>query len=71
MRLMKQSLGLQDKENCEQLLDDFSLDSVAKYINSDKCKNIITMAGAGISTCKFSLIIGNVVHGMYSKEMFA
>ncbi|XP_027900787.1 NAD-dependent protein deacetylase sirtuin-2 isoform X1 [Xiphophorus couchianus] len=34
----------------EKVLDELSLESVARYINSGKCKNIICMVGAGIST---------------------
>ncbi|XP_022107575.1 NAD-dependent protein deacetylase sirtuin-2-like isoform X2 [Acanthaster planci] len=34
----------------EQLLEDISLEGVVKYMQSDKCKNIIVMTGAGIST---------------------
>ncbi|KAM9812439.1 NAD-dependent protein deacetylase sirtuin-2 [Syngnathus typhle] len=34
----------------EKILDDLTLEGVAKYILSGKCKNIICMAGAGIST---------------------
>ena len=47
---MRQRLSL--KEPCEQLLEEVTFDGVAKYISSDKCKNIIVMAGAGISTCE-------------------
>ncbi|XP_070563240.1 NAD-dependent protein deacetylase sirtuin-2-like [Ptychodera flava] len=38
------------EEEPEQLLDELSLEGVVKYIKAGKCKNIITMAGAGIST---------------------
>ncbi|XP_033636795.1 NAD-dependent protein deacetylase sirtuin-2-like isoform X2 [Asterias rubens] len=34
----------------QQLLQDISLEGVAKYIKSDRCKHIIVMTGAGIST---------------------
>ncbi|KAG0721368.1 NAD-dependent protein deacetylase sirtuin-2 [Chionoecetes opilio] len=34
----------------EKVLDEVSVEGVVKYIKSGKCKNIITMAGAGIST---------------------
>ncbi|XP_033217139.1 NAD-dependent protein deacetylase sirtuin-2 [Belonocnema kinseyi] len=34
----------------EKVLSDLSLDGIAEYIKSGKCKNIIVMAGAGIST---------------------
>ncbi|XP_044729970.1 NAD-dependent protein deacetylase sirtuin-2 isoform X2 [Chrysoperla carnea] len=32
------------------ILQDVSLDGIASYIKSEKCKNIITLAGAGLST---------------------
>ncbi|XP_065210597.1 NAD-dependent protein deacetylase sirtuin-2-like [Planococcus citri] len=32
------------------VLDEANLDGIVKFINSEKCKHIITMAGAGIST---------------------
>ena len=34
----------------EKILDDLTLESVADYIKSGKCQNIITMIGAGMST---------------------
>ncbi|KAL3288092.1 hypothetical protein HHI36_002543 [Cryptolaemus montrouzieri] len=47
-------IGLEDEEEHEesqtQILDEQSLDGIVKYIQENKCKNIITMAGAGIST---------------------
>lgn len=36
--------------NC-QVLDGNDVDAVVRYVQSEKCKNIIVMAGAGISTC--------------------
>lgn len=33
------------------MLTKFDLDGIVEYIVSGKCANIITMAGAGISTC--------------------
>ena len=39
------------KEPVEKFLDSPDVDGIVKYILSGKCKNIITMAGAGISTC--------------------
>lgn len=33
-----------------QVLDEVSVDGIVSYIKSGKCKNIITLAGAGIST---------------------
>lgn len=63
LRLLKQSLGLTKPEDKLQLVDTLDLDGVANYINSGKVKNIITMAGAGISTCTFVFIF-------YSKIVF-
>ncbi|MED6291302.1 NAD-dependent protein deacetylase sirtuin-2 [Characodon lateralis] len=45
--LFSSALGL---GSAEKVLDELSLDGVARYINSGKCKNIICMVGAGIST---------------------
>ncbi|XP_078489170.1 NAD-dependent protein deacetylase sirtuin-2 [Ciona intestinalis] len=39
-----------DEEKPEQLLPEVTFKGVAEYIKSDKCKNIIVMCGAGIST---------------------
>uniref|UniRef100_A0A665VQ46 NAD-dependent protein deacetylase n=1 Tax=Echeneis naucrates TaxID=173247 RepID=A0A665VQ46_ECHNA len=36
--------------SAEKVLDELTLDGVAQYIKSGKCKNIICMVGAGIST---------------------
>lgn len=35
-----------------QVLDELNIDGIVDYIKKKNCKNIITMAGAGISTCK-------------------
>lgn len=40
----------EDKPKIEQFLGEVSLNGIANYIESDKCKNIIVMCGAGIST---------------------
>lgn len=34
-----------------KVLDDLSLDGVAKFIKENKAKKIIVMTGAGVSTC--------------------
>jgi NAD-dependent deacetylase sirtuin 2 len=51
--MMQQKLGnlFGSKTKPEQLLPEVNFDGVVKYILDGKCKNIITMAGAGISTC--------------------
>ncbi|KAJ8308886.1 hypothetical protein KUTeg_013760 [Tegillarca granosa] len=48
MEFLRRSFGLSDPP--EQVLGEISLEGVARYISSGKCKNIITMVGAGIST---------------------
>uniref|UniRef100_A0A3Q3FSM0 NAD-dependent protein deacetylase n=1 Tax=Labrus bergylta TaxID=56723 RepID=A0A3Q3FSM0_9LABR len=45
--LFSSTLGL---GSAEKVLDELTLDGVARYINSGKCKNIVCMVGAGIST---------------------
>ncbi|MCI4390671.1 hypothetical protein PGIGA_G00125320 [Pangasianodon gigas] len=45
--LFSRTLGLSPGE---KVLDELSLDGVARYIQSGKCKNIVCMVGAGIST---------------------
>ncbi|KAG5268975.1 hypothetical protein AALO_G00196910 [Alosa alosa] len=45
--LFSRTLGLGPGE---KVLDELTLDGVARYINSGACKNIICMVGAGIST---------------------
>lgn len=56
-RFLQQTLGLGILENLNKVkgppkvvLEEASLDGIVKYITSHNCKNIITMAGAGIST---------------------
>ncbi|CAG5126862.1 unnamed protein product, partial [Candidula unifasciata] len=45
---LAQSLRLREKPSSK--LESFTLEGIAKYLASDQCNNIITMAGAGIST---------------------
>uniref|UniRef100_A0A3B4AI65 NAD-dependent protein deacetylase n=1 Tax=Periophthalmus magnuspinnatus TaxID=409849 RepID=A0A3B4AI65_9GOBI len=47
--LFSSALGLGSGTG-EKVLDELTLDGVAKYMLSGKCKNIICMVGAGIST---------------------
>jgi len=51
-QFLKKSLGFADTP--EKVLETVDFEGIAKYIQSDKCENIITMAGAGISTCKYN-----------------
>ena len=46
------NLGAGKPAEVEQVLDEVSFEGVARFIKSGKCKNIVTMVGAGISTCK-------------------
>ena len=39
-----------EQEKPEQVLTELSVKGIADYIQSEKCKNIIVMTGAGIST---------------------
>ncbi|XP_060574816.1 NAD-dependent protein deacetylase sirtuin-2-like [Ruditapes philippinarum] len=47
---MKKSMNISDEPKPESVLDEVSFEGIARYFKSDKCKNIVTMAGAGIST---------------------
>ena len=49
LRMMGLCCSRQEKELTQEEYD-LMLGHIAKYIQSDSCKNIITMAGAGIST---------------------
>ena len=61
-RYLAQKLGLYEPPEVSlpapsrQVLEEVSLDGVVKWIQSEQCKNIITLAGAGISTCKYKLL---------------
>jgi NAD-dependent deacetylase sirtuin 2 len=51
-KYLSDKLGIHDKDEEEKIkiLDDVSMDGIVDYIKKKNCKNIITMAGAGIST---------------------
>jgi len=49
--LMK-GVHIEDKDKPPSRLDSLTLEGIARYILSDKCKKIVIMAGAGISTCQ-------------------
>ena len=42
-----------DEPQGKSLLDEVNFKGIAQYIKSGKCKKIVTLAGAGISTCKY------------------
>uniref|UniRef100_A0A2A4K008 Uncharacterized protein n=1 Tax=Heliothis virescens TaxID=7102 RepID=A0A2A4K008_HELVI len=56
-RYLAQKLGFYEPPETaaptDQVLEEVSLDGIVKWIQSERCKNIITLAGAGISTCKY------------------
>lgn len=41
-----------DKISNKQILNELTLDGIVEFIKKPGCKKIITMVGAGISTCK-------------------
>ncbi|KAH9630775.1 hypothetical protein HF086_001003 [Spodoptera exigua] len=53
-RYLAQKLGFYEPPETsapvDQVLDEVNLDGIVKWIKSERCKNIITLAGAGIST---------------------
>ncbi|XP_045452906.1 NAD-dependent protein deacetylase sirtuin-2-like [Melitaea cinxia] len=53
-RFLAQKLGFYEPPDLsppvEKVLDEVTLDGIAKWIKSDRCQNIITLSGAGIST---------------------
>ncbi|XP_049877944.1 NAD-dependent protein deacetylase sirtuin-2 [Pectinophora gossypiella] len=53
-RYLAQKLGFYEAPEpsapAEKVLDEVNLDGIVKWIKSDRCKNIITLSGAGIST---------------------
>ncbi|CAG9789075.1 unnamed protein product [Diatraea saccharalis] len=53
-RYLAQKLGFYEPSEpsapSEKVLDEVNLDGIVKWIKSDKCKKIITLSGAGIST---------------------
>ena len=54
---MGQTLSIsEDSVPPVQLLDEVTFEGVAKYIRSGQCKKIVVMAGAGISTCKCTVL---------------
>jgi superfamily II helicase len=49
----------EDKEEnlTEKLLKETSVEAVVEYMKSQNCNNIIAMVGAGISTCRPSILL--------------
>ncbi|NXO18334.1 SIR2 deacetylase, partial [Oriolus oriolus] len=51
--LLSRTLGL-GGDKPEPVLDELSLRGVSRFLKSDRCKNVVCMVGAGISTCERS-----------------
>ena len=47
------AFGISNEPKPECLLEEVTFEGIAKYIASEKCQKIVTMAGAGISTCEY------------------
>lgn len=62
-KYLAQKLGIHDSEKeanesqGSQILAELSLDGIAEFIKSSGCRKVITMAGAGISTCRYTRFI--------------
>lgn len=69
VQMMLNLKAKQPDETVEKILATPDLDSIISYILSGKCKNIITMAGAGISTCKphLPLICNLAFHAFWNQ----
>lgn len=50
LRGLLHSVGQDENKQQEQLLEEVNFNGIVKYIQSNKCKNIVVMVGAGIST---------------------
>ncbi|KAL1472774.1 hypothetical protein MTO96_039117, partial [Rhipicephalus appendiculatus] len=62
-----QKLGLGNDEEPVHILDEPTIDGIVRYIKSGKCKNIIAMIGAGISTAAGIPDFRSPNSGIYSK----
>lgn len=55
-RYLAQKLGFYERceppEQVIKVLEEVNLDGIVKWMKSEQCQNVITMSGAGISTCK-------------------
>ncbi|XP_075554410.1 sirtuin 2 isoform X4 [Dermacentor variabilis] len=66
-QFLYQKLGLGNDEEPVHILDEPSIDGIVRYIQGGKCKNIIAMIGAGISTAAGIPDFRSPNSGIYSK----
>ncbi|GJQ78346.1 Sirt2 [Trypoxylus dichotomus] len=65
-RYLANKLGIHsDDKPKEKILDEFTVDGIVSYIKRNDCKNIIVMAGAGISTSAGIPDFRSPVSGLY------
>lgn len=62
LRLVDLSANDQSDESQQSVLRNLSLDGIVEYIKENANCKIITMAGAGISTCKYPSIYKYILH---------
>lgn len=66
-QFLYEKLGLGNDEEPVHVLDEPSVQGIVRYIHSGKCKNIIAMIGAGISTAAGIPDFRSPSSGIYSK----
>ena len=52
LKYFSRAMGISNEPPPESVLEEVTFEGIAKYIASEKCQKIVTMAGAGISTCE-------------------
>ena len=53
LKLYEPSDSTKETSKIKKILNSLDLDGIVEYIKDRGCKKIITMAGAGISTCRY------------------
>lgn len=55
-------LKITEETSLPQILKELTIDGIVDYVKSDKCKKVIVMAGAGISTCEYLKLFKDVIN---------